>query len=140
MATCRAEADTGAPAATPAATPAPAPPPPPAPAPAPKPAKPAPMSASEAQAQATCPTDIVVWVNEKSHIYHFKGTHNYGTTKSGTICAKAQPRPPAIARRRMSTVRKALRKAGRSESANPQSAPSLGRLGESGAEALLITA
>jgi hypothetical protein len=44
----------------------------------------APMTASESQAQASCPGDLVVWVNTKSHIYHFKGTRDYGHTKAGT--------------------------------------------------------
>jgi hypothetical protein len=45
--------------------------------------------AIEAQATATCPGDTVVWVNLPSKIYHFKGTHNYGTTKNGAyMCEK----------------------------------------------------
>ena len=45
--------------------------------------------ATEAQAKATCPADTVVWVNLTSKIYHFAGTHNYGTTKNGAyICEK----------------------------------------------------
>ena len=39
--------------------------------------------ATEAQAKATCPIDTVVWVNLRSKIYHFSGTHNYGNTKDG---------------------------------------------------------
>jgi hypothetical protein len=96
VAACRAGA-TAAPA-TPAAAPAPAPAAAPAPAPAPAPAaaapaapapmaaKPKPMavpSATEAQLKAKCPSDTIVWVNTKSRIYHFAGTHNYGTTKAG---------------------------------------------------------
>ena len=78
-----------APAPTPMAAPAPTPtpiaPPKPAPTMAPKPAPAATGngSASEAQAKAHCPTDTVVWVNTKSHVYHFAGSHNYGTTKQG---------------------------------------------------------
>jgi hypothetical protein len=103
VAACRAGAETipappaaaapppaAAPAPAPAAqAPAPAPAAPRAPAPmAPRPA--APMTASEAQAQASCPSDTVVWVNSKSGIYHFKGTHNYGNTKRGTyMCETA---------------------------------------------------
>jgi hypothetical protein len=76
------------PAAAPAAPAAPAPAP--AAAPAPKPVANAPVSASEAQAQANCPTDTVVWVNTRTGVYHFKGTHNYGTTKQGTyMCETA---------------------------------------------------
>jgi len=45
--------------------------------------------ATEAQAKATCPADTVVWVNLTSKIYHFSGTHNYGTTKNGAyMCEK----------------------------------------------------
>ena len=38
---------------------------------------------SEAQAKAHCRGDTVVWANTRSHIYHFSGTHNYGTTIAG---------------------------------------------------------
>jgi len=98
----------GGPAAVPTAAPAPAPAAPapkptvaaPAPAPAPtaaeRPAQ-APVArapsngtpsaagqfATEAQAKANCPIDTVVWVNLRSKIYHFSGTHNYGNTKDG---------------------------------------------------------
>lgn len=103
VAQCRGEAAT-----TPTAAPAPAPAAPPprptanAPAQAPltteKPTQapvartPAPSTgtpsaagqfATEVQAKASCPTDTVVWVNLRSKIYHFSGTHNYGTTKDG---------------------------------------------------------
>lgn len=67
------------------AAPAPAPI---APRPMPK-ATPGPVSASEAQARASCPSDTVVWVNTKSGIYHFAGTHNYGTTKQGEYMCEA---------------------------------------------------
>jgi hypothetical protein len=44
---------------------------------------------TEAQAKARCPGDTVVWVNLDSKIYHFVGTRNYGTTKSGAyMCEK----------------------------------------------------
>ena len=45
--------------------------------------------AADAQAKAHCPADTVVWVNTKSGIYHFAGTHNYGTTKQGTYMCEA---------------------------------------------------
>lgn len=38
---------------------------------------------SEAQAKSRCGSDQVVWVNEKSKVYHFSGTKSYGTTKQG---------------------------------------------------------
>jgi hypothetical protein len=97
---CRAQ-QASAPAAAPAAAPAPAPVAVPAPAPAPAPVqaalpKPAPMTmhpsaratgagefTTEAEAKARCPSDTVVWVNTKSHIYHLAGTPSYGTTKRG---------------------------------------------------------
>jgi hypothetical protein len=90
--------------AAPAETTAAPPPPPPAPAPAPtaaapssRPAPPPPPTAgpvaanpgganefsTEAQARARCPADTVVWANLRSHIYHFRETRNYGTTKYG---------------------------------------------------------
>jgi len=86
-----------------AAAPAPAPAAPPpvaraAPAPAP-PANPTPSAgtpagagqfATEAQAKGHCPLDTVVWVNLKSRIYHFSGTHNYGNTKSGAYMCEGE--------------------------------------------------
>ncbi|MGA9850964.1 MAG: hypothetical protein WBQ45_25420, partial [Roseiarcus sp.] len=77
----------------------------PAPAPAPVQAalpKPAPMTThpaaratgageftTEAEAKARCPSDTVVWVNTKSHIYHMAGTRSYGTTKQGAYMCEA---------------------------------------------------
>jgi glucan-binding YG repeat protein len=77
----------------------------PAPAPAPAPAqtyqpKPVPAQAgaratgasqftTAAEAQARCPADKVVWVNTKSHIYHYAGTRSYGTTKQGAYMCEA---------------------------------------------------
>jgi hypothetical protein len=82
-----------APAPAPAAAPAPAPQAAPAPAPiAPKPhvgATGAGGFSTDAQAHARCPSDTVVWVNTKSHVYHFAGTHNYGTTEQGTYMCEA---------------------------------------------------
>jgi hypothetical protein len=107
LAQCRAQkAGAATPAAaTPAAAPAPAPAAAPAPAPAPAPTQtyqpaPAPMQTaarptgagqftSEAEAKARCPTDTVVWVNTKSHIYHYAGTRSYGTTKQGAYMCQA---------------------------------------------------
>ncbi len=61
-----------------------------APAPA---AAPAPTGAgqfrTEAEASYRCPTDKVVWVNTRSHIYHYQGTHNYGHTKDGAYMCEA---------------------------------------------------
>lgn len=35
----------------------------------------------------TCPGDKLVWVNTRSHIYHFQGERYFGSTKEGKfIC------------------------------------------------------
>ncbi len=76
---------TGAPARQPSTAAAPTTTPPPAT--TRSPTTPAPTAAdqfsTEAQAKARCPGDTVVWVNLDSKVYHFAGTRNYGTTKSG---------------------------------------------------------
>jgi hypothetical protein len=82
------------PAPAPAATPAPAPAAAPAQTYQPKPqtaarATGAGQFSTEAEAKARCPTDTVVWVNTKSHIYHYAGTRNYGTTKQGAYMCEA---------------------------------------------------
>jgi hypothetical protein len=100
--TCKAqkEAGTTAPAAAPAAAPAPAPTPTPTPVtPKPAPMKPAPKPAAaatgagqfttEAEAKGKCPSDTVVWVNTKSHKYHYSGHRSYGTTKQGAYMCEA---------------------------------------------------
>jgi hypothetical protein len=116
LATCRTQKEgaaapaAAAPATTVAAAPAPAPAaaPAPAPAPAPEPAKPAPIKpaakpvktasvaptgagefTTEAEAKGRCPTDTVVWVNTKSHKFHFAGHKSYGTTKQGAYMCQA---------------------------------------------------
>jgi hypothetical protein len=38
---------------------------------------------TEQQAKQSCPNDIVVWVNGKTGVYHFKGQRWYGRTKEG---------------------------------------------------------
>ena len=44
---------------------------------------------TETTAQKHCPTDIVVWANLPTRIYHFKGMRWYGITKSGAyVCEK----------------------------------------------------
>jgi hypothetical protein len=45
--------------------------------------------ATEAEAKARCPADTVVWVNTKSHIYHYAGTRSYGKTKQGAHMCEA---------------------------------------------------
>jgi hypothetical protein len=90
-----------APAPVPTAA-APAAPPPPVARTAPPPvapAGPAPSAgtpegagqfATEAQAKGHCPVDTVVWVNLRSRIYHFSGTHNYGNTKNGAYMCEGE--------------------------------------------------
>ena len=37
----------------------------------------------------TCPGDKLVWVNTRSHIYHFQGERYFGSTKDGKfICER----------------------------------------------------
>lgn len=44
---------------------------------------------TQQQAQQHCPSDIVVWLNLPSGIYHFQGQRWYGNTKSGAyVCEK----------------------------------------------------
>ncbi len=95
---CRAQKESSAaPAAAPAPAPAAAPAPAPAPTyqPKPVPAHTAARAAgagqftTAAEAQARCPSDKVVWVNTKSHIYHYAGTRSYGTTKQGAYMCEA---------------------------------------------------
>jgi hypothetical protein len=94
-------------AATPAAAPAPAPAMTPAaaatpmakPMATPKPKKTSAASpaaatgagefAAEAEAKAHCPSDTVVWVNTKSHKYHYSGHKSYGATKQGAYMCEA---------------------------------------------------
>lgn len=89
VAQCR----TGGVVATPIPNPAPAPTPvqPPRPTSAPRTTPPTVSTSpagvgqyrTDAEVKGRCPSDTVVWVNIKSKIYHFAGTKNYGTTKSG---------------------------------------------------------
>ena len=44
---------------------------------------------TEAAAKAHCPTDTVVWLNTKSHKYHFEGHRAYGKTKQGAYICEA---------------------------------------------------
>lgn len=50
---------------------------------------PIPMFTTEAAAQAHCPSDVVVWLNTKTGIWHEKGMRWYGRTKEGAyVCRK----------------------------------------------------
>jgi hypothetical protein len=45
--------------------------------------------ATEGEAKASCPNDAVVWVNQKSKIYHTNNSRSYGSTKLGAyMCEK----------------------------------------------------
>jgi hypothetical protein len=44
--------------------------------------------ASEAEARSNCRGDTVIWVNTKSHVYHFAGSHSYGNTKHGAFMCR----------------------------------------------------
>lgn len=44
---------------------------------------------TEEQAQQHCPSDVVVWLNLPTHIYHWKDMRWYGNTKNGAyVCKK----------------------------------------------------
>ena len=107
---CKAQKEAAAAAATPAPAPKPTPTPmatpvatpAPAPTPTPAPMKPAPVVkktpamatgagefATEAESKAHCPSDTTVWVNTKSHKYHYSGNRSYGTTKKGAYMCEA---------------------------------------------------
>jgi hypothetical protein len=82
-----------APAPSPTATPAAAP----APTASPKPAHAARTAhttagefTTEAEAKGHCPTDQVVWVNNRSHKYHYSGDRFYGTTKHGAYMCEGE--------------------------------------------------
>lgn len=48
-----------------------------------------PQFTAEVDAQKHCPTDVVVWVNLPTGVYHFSGDSWYGKTKSGAyVCQK----------------------------------------------------
>lgn len=44
---------------------------------------------TEGDARAHCGGDTVVWVNTKSHVYHFAGSKDYGQTKRGAFMCRA---------------------------------------------------
>ena len=45
--------------------------------------------ATEADAKMHCSGQNVVWLNTKSHVYHFAGTRDYGHTKQGSYMCQA---------------------------------------------------
>jgi hypothetical protein len=44
---------------------------------------------SESDARSHCGTDAVVWVNTKTHVYHFAGNASFGHTKRGAFMCRA---------------------------------------------------
>lgn len=44
---------------------------------------------TENDARARCGSDTVVWVNTKSHVYHFPGSREFGQTKHGAFMCQA---------------------------------------------------
>jgi hypothetical protein len=47
------------------------------------------LFSTEEQAQQHCPSDLVVWLNLPTHIYHWKGMRWYGNTNNGAyVCKK----------------------------------------------------
>lgn len=45
---------------------------------------------TENQAQQHCPSDVVVWLNLPTHIYHWKGMRWYGNTNNGAYVCKEE--------------------------------------------------
>jgi hypothetical protein len=48
------------------------------------------LFSTDEQAQRHCPSDVVVWLNLPTHIYHWKGMRWYGNTKTGAYVCKKQ--------------------------------------------------
>jgi hypothetical protein len=47
------------------------------------------LFSADDQAKQHCPSDVVVWLNLPTHIYHWKGMRWYGNTKNGSyVCKK----------------------------------------------------
>jgi hypothetical protein len=44
---------------------------------------------SEANARAHCGSNTIVWVNTRSHVYHFPGSREFGQTKHGAFMCQA---------------------------------------------------
>ena len=44
---------------------------------------------TESDARAHCGSETVVWVNTKSHVYHFPGSGEFGQTKRGAFMCQA---------------------------------------------------
>jgi hypothetical protein len=62
---------------------------------------------TEQLAKQHCPSDIVVWLNLNTRVYHFKGEHLYGNTKNGAyVCQKEAYKTGNRATREKSTTNK----------------------------------
>lgn len=48
------------------------------------------LFATEQSAQQHCPSDVVVWLNLPTGIYHLKGQRWYGRTKRGAYVCKRE--------------------------------------------------
>jgi hypothetical protein len=48
------------------------------------------LFSDELQAQQHCPSDVVVWLNLPTHIYHWKGMRWYGNTNNGAYFCKKE--------------------------------------------------
>ena len=47
------------------------------------------LFSAEDQAKQHCPSDVIVWLNLPTRIYHWKGMRWYGNTKNGAyVCKK----------------------------------------------------
>jgi hypothetical protein len=43
-----------------------------------------------AETQRNCPSDMVVWVNPETKVYHFSGSRFFGHTKQGSYMCRAE--------------------------------------------------
>jgi hypothetical protein len=50
----------------------------------------APLFPTEQQAQAHCPSDVVVWVNTATGVYHYRGQRWYANTRSGAFVCRTE--------------------------------------------------
>jgi hypothetical protein len=48
------------------------------------------LYSTEEQARQHCPSDVVVWLNLPTHIYHWKGMRWYGNTNNGAYVCKVE--------------------------------------------------
>jgi hypothetical protein len=55
-----------------------------------RPTAPLPTFPTQQQAQQHCPSDIVVWLNLPTGIYHFQGQRWFGNTKSGAYVCQGE--------------------------------------------------